>query len=372
MSDLVRLERRLDWEFTRKCNLRCHHCISRIYYHKIQDELSLNESYRVLDHCRQADIDLVHFFGGEPTFRKDFRNLLLRCDDLSLGTSFTTNGTFFNEEFVDFLGSITWLRGIFVSFEDILEPTQDYIRGDGTFLAASHAVSLCKSKNPHIPIFVSFTLNRPVMHRAHPVEILNFFAEMSVDKVIFQELAIPNESWPELKDLAYDAKTWLSFLYKLFHPSFVPPIPFVYELKPLVIEHLNRLLGTRLPIIYCGCNALGTEFRLLPNGLLIPCSAAIGWSDMLDAFLSQNLRLSEKPLKDILASEVYQQFVRAKSKRRMPFMEPCSSCHFAYRMCNPCIFGRLSEQTHTIWSCFWVWEEDNGVSRVTDLHGDLQ
>lgn len=363
MKDWISLEQRLDWELTKQCNLQCSHCISRIYHPRIRGELSEDEARCIVDRCCEAGINLIHFFGGEPTVRRDFFNLLSRCDGLGIATSFTTNGTTVDKELVTSLASLRHLRRVCFSFEDIREAAHDSIRGKGCFEAACRGLRDFTSNVLDIPVSISFTLNRPAMMELHPRDIVNFFAERGADRIVFQDLAVPDDAPLPFKGLSYESGCWLSFIYKLFDPDFNSAIPFVYEIKPIVAEHLNRVLGSKLPIVYCGCNAISTEYRLLPNGVVVPCSAIIGWPEELDVYLSDAPRLVDRPLHEILGSELYQQFLAAKrEKGGDPFMEPCRSCHLSYRRCNPCIFGRIRKDIHKIQSCSWIKEVENGIS----------
>ncbi|MCK4541745.1 MAG: radical SAM protein [Spirochaetales bacterium] len=368
MKEWIRMERRLDWELTKKCNLKCTHCISPIYYPKVPRELSEVEAQRIVERCYEAGIGSVHFFGGEPTVRKDFLELLSLLDEMGIATSFSTNGSMWHQDkFVASLASLKHLQEVFFSFEDIRKEAQDSIRGKGSFYAACKGLRRVVTEFSGVTASVGFTLNRPAMAELHPRDIIDFFANIGADKLIFQDLAVPEGAPAPLKRLSYGPKSWLSFIYILFHPDFKGAIPFLYDIKPLVAEHLNRVIGSRLPIIYYGCNALSTEFRLLPNGVIIPCSAAISWSKQLDSYITQAPTLVEKPLDDILSLNIYRRFITHKKERGDPYMEPCRSCQYAYERCNPCIFGRLGKDVHKVQTCFWIKEVENGKTRFSDL-----
>jgi len=354
MDNWIQIEKRLDWELTRHCNLECTHCISRFYHRNILSELSTEEAIQVTRRCREGGFNFVHFSGGEPVLNSDFEKLIQQLDRFEIGTTFSTNGTLFNGQLLDTLAALNYFKGVFVSFEDIREKNHDTIRGKGSFTSSLEGIDQFIAKIPEKPVSIAFTLNRNAMVELSTEEIVNFFSQLGADRIIFQDLAIPPQASPEVKSLSYTSKIWLKFIYQLFDPGFKPSIPFVYPIKPLIAHHLNRELGAQLPVVYYGCNGLSTEFRLLPNGILLPCSAAIGWETEYNRYLNQAPKFYDLPSEKIFKLDLYQRFISAKSAKKDPFMEPCRSCHLAYDYCNPCIFGRLSGEIQEIKTCSWI------------------
>jgi len=355
--DLISFERSLFWELTKRCNLTCAHCISRYFHEQVPDELSQDDALRVVERSAEGGIGHVHLFGGEPTARSDLPRILARCDELGIATSFNTNGTRLSAELLETWTVLEHRRPLWVSFEDIRESASDAIRGPGSFRAACQGARALREACGEVGFVVAFTVNRPALTDLHPAEILEHFAELGARRIVFQDLAVPNDAPPELKPLALDSELWLSFLERLHHSDLETPIPFTYKLKPLVVEHLNDRLGTNLPVVYNGCNALSTELRLLPDGTLLPCSAAVGWTGALRQYIEETPTLVESSLDELLDAAPYRCFDENKVQRDVdPCMEPCRSCHLAFVRCNPCVYGRLMGQEHRIQACSWVRE----------------
>ncbi len=358
---MIRVEKRLDWELTKGCNLHCAHCISRAYHPLVSRELKKGESRDIVRRCARFGMDEIHFFGGEPTLRSDFADLLEMADACGIRTAFTTNATRLDREFIDRLSLFDHLRGIYFSMEAIEPAPQDTIRGRGVFAAVTQALRTCAEQLPGVDLSVSFTLTRQALTGLHPGRILDFAKRLGAVRVIFQELAVPDKPEPGLSALAYGAPEWFGFMSKLYAPDFLPGLPFVHELKPLVAEYFNRALGAGLPPVFYGCNGLSTEFRLLPDGTLLPCSAAVAWPEVLAEFLYQVPTLAEKEFDEILDMEPYRRFRRLKLRKQgAPHMVPCSRCSFVYRQCNPCVFGRYSGRAHKMTPCTWVQEMQGG------------
>lgn len=358
-DDVFPLERRLDWELTKGCNLRCAHCISRYVHEGVLHELSEAESHRVIERCHEAGIGAIHFFGGEPTTRRDFPEILAHCDERGITTTFSTNGTHLDDALLETLARLRHRRPLLFSLEDIREEEADAIRGPGSFAAALSGIRCFREALPEGAFVIAFTLTRPAMEALAPREILEFFSEIGADRVVFQDLAAPPDAPDELARLAYDGELWLDFIAELHQPERPSPLPFTYRLKPLVTDHLNRRLGTEIPLIYYGCNGLSTELRLLPDGSLLPCSAAVGFLEALDLYRDEAPTLVDSSLEELLASDHYQRFSRCKLQRDVdPMMEPCRRCPFAFVKCNPCVFGRLMGRVHAIQTCQWVYDSE--------------
>jgi len=353
MSELFAIEKRLDWEVTKRCNLHCSHCISRSYYPLVNPELNTAGAKRVIDRCVESAINYIHFFGGEPTERDDFPELLSYCDQRRISTAFTTSGTHCTSDHLQSLRELKHLRQIFISFEDIRRTYQNAIRGDGVYETACSAVEAYATLSS-VRTRISFTLTRTAIEDLQPSRILEFFANLGAQSVSCQDLVIAPEASDRWKSLAYGPDEWFPFVHALFDPTLSPPLPFFYEVKPLVASYLNTTIGSEIPITYYGCNALGTEYRLLPDGSLLPCSAAVGWRNQLSEYIQSPETMIDVPLESLLTAKPYSQFLRTKDLRGTPCMEPCSECRFAYTHCNPCIFGRLTCEKHSVVTCAWV------------------
>ena len=59
------------WEITRSCNLYCAHCRASADCGPWEDELSLEECYRVVDEILAVGNPIIILTGGEPLARED-------------------------------------------------------------------------------------------------------------------------------------------------------------------------------------------------------------------------------------------------------------------------------------------------------------
>jgi radical SAM protein with 4Fe4S-binding SPASM domain len=85
------------WDCTHACNLSCKHCYQDAQK-KLQDELSTEESKRVIDDLAASGVVALAFSGGEPLMRKDFFELAGYARKQGLYTALATNGTMITKD----------------------------------------------------------------------------------------------------------------------------------------------------------------------------------------------------------------------------------------------------------------------------------
>jgi MoaA/NifB/PqqE/SkfB family radical SAM enzyme len=83
---------------TRRCNLRCKYCFVA---DSTTRELTTAEVKAAIDKLYSLGIRAIAFFGGEPTLRRDFCEILSYAHDKGFFTYFTTNGTLLDETYID-------------------------------------------------------------------------------------------------------------------------------------------------------------------------------------------------------------------------------------------------------------------------------
>jgi len=102
-------------ELTRKCNLECNHCYLNAGKPR-QKELITREIKTLLLHLKKMGVFLVFITGGEPTLRKDFKEIINFLFKIDLDFNIVTNGTLLNKNFLEKLNHKT---PFIVSFEGI-------------------------------------------------------------------------------------------------------------------------------------------------------------------------------------------------------------------------------------------------------------
>jgi radical SAM protein with 4Fe4S-binding SPASM domain len=119
------------WETTRACKLKCIHCYNDSGA-PLPNELTLDESIRLIDQLAQLKVFRLQFGGGEPLLRKDFFCLVNHAVSKRLHVSIVTSGTLINHEIAHRLHD-SEVGPVLVSLDGASPKVNDKIRGAGNF-----------------------------------------------------------------------------------------------------------------------------------------------------------------------------------------------------------------------------------------------
>lgn len=85
---------------TRKCNLNCPYCFIK---DNSREDLSLADTKAVVDQLHHLGVRIISFYGGEPTLRKDFPEIVMYTGSKGMITHVSTNGTKLDKQYIDLL-----------------------------------------------------------------------------------------------------------------------------------------------------------------------------------------------------------------------------------------------------------------------------
>jgi mycofactocin radical SAM maturase len=135
----------LTWEITYACNLQCVHCLSSSGTRDPR-ELSTDQAKAVLDELRDLQVFYINIGGGEPMIRKDFFEILEHAETNNIGVKFSTNGTYITAENARRLAAMNYLD-IQISLDGVDAPTNDAVRGKGSYATAIAAMNHLRDAN---------------------------------------------------------------------------------------------------------------------------------------------------------------------------------------------------------------------------------
>ena len=159
---------------TEACNLNCKYCGSDSKK-PLDNELTTEEVYDVLDNIAEACTMAVLLAGGEPTSRKDLLQIARYGAAHRLRMAVNTHGHFIDKEYAWKLRDAGVLE-VKVSI-DGLEETHDANRGEGSFKRAIEALKNCKMVG--IPfVEMAATISRVNYHELK--DIVNLALELEV------------------------------------------------------------------------------------------------------------------------------------------------------------------------------------------------
>jgi len=116
------------WETTRRCNLTCKHCRAAAEDHEYNDELTTEESFKLLDQIREVGQPIIILTGGEPLLRDDIFDIAAYGDKIGLRMVMAPNGTLLNEDNVKRLKE-SGIKRISVSLDGSTAASHDEFRG---------------------------------------------------------------------------------------------------------------------------------------------------------------------------------------------------------------------------------------------------
>ncbi len=121
------------WEVTRRCNLRCIHCLNGSG--SVTEELSTEQARHLVREIAEAKVPFIFWSGGEPLLRPDLLSLAAYAKSLNVADVLLTNGTLLTRDVVRRAKEAGILK-VEVSLDSHDEATYDRFRGrDGAFRA---------------------------------------------------------------------------------------------------------------------------------------------------------------------------------------------------------------------------------------------
>lgn len=131
------------WDITKICNFHCKQCYSESGKAS-KNELTTKEVFSIIEQLAENKIFYIYFLGGEPLMRKDFFQILNKCQKCGITAMMSTNGWFVNQNIAKQLYE-TGIQIVRVSIDGATAKTHDKIRGmPGSFERALQALETLK------------------------------------------------------------------------------------------------------------------------------------------------------------------------------------------------------------------------------------
>lgn len=153
----------ISWSVTTKCNLKCKHCYSESSEDAGGDDLTTEESLRVIDEIADWGIGMLIFDGGEPLLREDFFQIADYASGKGIVTGIGTNGTLVDIDIARRLVSVG-IRYVSMSIDGADAETHDDFRGEaGDFKKTLEAASAFKEVG--LPFQFNTVLRKKTIHQ---------------------------------------------------------------------------------------------------------------------------------------------------------------------------------------------------------------
>ncbi|MBI4369597.1 MAG: radical SAM protein [Elusimicrobia bacterium] len=158
MAPLDNPLRRVYWETTASCNLRCLHCRRQdILYRASPDELTTAEAFDLVNQMSSLGPPVLILSGGEPLFRRDILEIASFAKSRGLPVGIATNGTLVNKDLALRMRQ-SGIHYASISLDGARAATHDSFRGRGNFERAIRGALFLK--NAGLKIQINFTVTK--------------------------------------------------------------------------------------------------------------------------------------------------------------------------------------------------------------------
>ena len=143
---------------TSACNLRCIYCFAATRVEHGQNNLLLDDYYRILNEAKQISPSLdINFTGGEPLLSSNTLPVARYAKKLGFRTRILTNATLINVDNVDEISSCFDIFKI--SVDGSTQEKHEYYRGINTYKRTLNAIDLLLERNREVNVAMVVTRN---------------------------------------------------------------------------------------------------------------------------------------------------------------------------------------------------------------------
>lgn len=333
----------LAWFVSERCNLHCLHCsVAESDAQCYQGELNLQDMKKALRNVAEWGIFHIHFLGGEPTFRRDFLDILGICKSFGIETSFNTNGQLIDFDYARHIVEAR-VEAVTFSFEGPDAETNDQIRGKGTFEKTIKAIEYLKRaredqgtlKPPKISLEIG--VNKLWLDRIN--DMRSFILSVKPETVYLEATQAEGRALLNKEIIVVPKEFLLEIMPDLCRlVSQTPDVPFHFKFFPKWVEYGNIMSGSKAGSSDHLCIALTPQCYITGNGKIIPCTYSVkrlGWDGVPDVF---------SPLATVLNSPHFQTFIKLwkEGARRIP--DTCRFCGYRHFFCEVCPIAPFEER----------------------------
>jgi MoaA/NifB/PqqE/SkfB family radical SAM enzyme len=150
------MPKRIVFELTNRCNLKCEHCFSG--RHGGDTDLSVAIIEKALAEAPQFGFGDAAFTGGDPTVHPRFAGILKLTRDAGWTYGFVTNGWNFETIYPRIADLLRGASAVTFSLDGATEATHDRLRGAGSFRRVMKAFAICVGER--IPFTINMVVTR--------------------------------------------------------------------------------------------------------------------------------------------------------------------------------------------------------------------
>jgi AdoMet-dependent heme synthase len=355
----------VSYSITKKCNLKCKHCYSDSVDQAAPDELSTEESFRLMDDLSGWGIGLLIIDGGEPLCREDLLDVAKYASSKGIRVTIGSNGTLIDEDMARKMLDVG-VMAIAISVDGADAQTHDCFRGvSGSFKQTLKGIEACRTAG--LPFQFNMLIRKETLSQLP--DMLRLAVDYGANAAEFFDLVAAGRANQECREqvLNLDERKWvMEWLAQsqedcpiIIRVPGCPMYPLLLRGKNVKPKHFPVEMLQRVPYYGRGCAAgmpMG-YLMVLSNGEVNPC--------MLLQVKLGNIR--EQSIISIWDNSP----ILTKLRRRELLKGECGDC--AYKVtCSGCR-GRAFEETGDIMTSdpgCWLAAELAEISREREKrHG---
>lgn len=244
-------------EVSRKCNLRCKHCLNNSGTNML-NEMSQEELKKVVNDLALCGVQEIRFTGGEPLLYKGIYELLKLSSDKGIYTVIGTNGTLITKEVAKKLKDAGLMKAV-ISI-DGFSKMNDFIRGEGNYDKAMHGLENLMEQGIDVRV-------NSVLMKSNMDDVINLAKEMHNKKIhIFLRRFIEAGRGNSLKNNMLNAED-----YKYVKEALKEELKDRYVIGHYLMDASFILPRIELPFKFQGCKAGQRSIAIMADGDIQLC-----------------------------------------------------------------------------------------------------
>lgn len=346
----------VDFNITKKCNLKCGFCYADAK-NNCQQELSVLEIQKLLDEFQELNIHVIRISGGEPFCHSEIKKIIGLLGKYHFVVCMNTNGTMISEEVANLLAESKISR-VAVSVDSCNPALHEKMRGvKGCFQHTYKAIDWLLEKCPE-KLYITCTLTALNCDVESVMNIIEWCSMKKIRHLSFQVTADVGRC-VDKKNLLMSQAQWntvFGFLTKMrgeekklfpeisVNPTNESPVfyQYYYPLKNMgELNLLENIWGQKLEekVEYISCVGGNISVAIDSNGDVYPCELMFGRKECVVG----NIR--EKKFKELwdsasLFDEIY-------NKKKKDLNGKCSACE--NKFCGGGCRATALNETEDIW-----------------------
>lgn len=229
------------WEITKRCNLKCIHCIVS---GSNKTELNTVKAKKVLAKLHELGCKELYITGGEPLIRDDIFEILKKAKEYKFIVGIITNGILINNSNIKYIKLYVDKLGI--SLEGSNAKLNDKIRGTNTFKKILRSILLAQKYQ--IPLTLYITISK--INEEDIQNILQLANNFKINTLRINEVSLRGKAYKNRKILFLGTNNREEFKTKLIHNLFTE--------EPVIHKNSRCALSPKVMV-------------LSPTGYIYPC-----------------------------------------------------------------------------------------------------